>query len=180
MNTSYTYTTTSTNLTTEQQAAVFGVALSVAVVAVIVAIALYIYTAIALSKMFKKAGINGWIAWVPFYNSWKFFEMGNFHGALSLISLGSSIPVIGIIPTLASLVLVILAMNNIGKGFGKKGSFTVLGVLLPVIWFGILGFGKDKWSGKMYKKSSTPPAAPSTPTTPTTPTPTAPTPPSAA
>jgi len=163
MNTSYTYTTTSTNLTTEQQAAVFGVALSVAVVAVIVAIALYIYTAIALSKMFKKAGIDGWIAWVPYYNTWKVFEMGNMHPALSLLTYAAVIPFIGTIVAIAGWVLYIIVANNIGKGFGKKGPFTLLFVFLPVIWLGILAFGKDKWSGKMYKKATPAPAAPTPP-----------------
>ena len=150
-----------------------------------------------LAKIFEKAGVSPWIAKIPLYNTWKFFEMGNTNPWLSLIIYFSflmyflpipyiglmfclPIPYIGLIISGAGYLFYIIAARNISKGFNKESFFTLLYVFIPFVWFGILGFGKDKWSGKMYKKSSTPPAAPSTPTTPTTPTPTAPTPPSAA
>ena len=163
MNTSYTYTTTSTNLTPDQQAAVFALTGVFLLVAIIFAVVLYVYSAITLSKIFKKAGIQSWIAWVPYYNTWKVFEMGNMHPALSLLTYAAVIPFIGTIVAIAGWVLYIIVANNIGKGFGKKGPFTLLFVFLPVIWLGILAFGKDKWSGKMYKKATPAPAAPTPP-----------------
>lgn len=170
----YTTTTTSSNLNSEQLLEISMFAGGLAIALVIVTILLFVYSAIALSKIFKKAGIKGWIAWVPFYNTWKFFELGNFNGALSLLPLAffiiGLIPIIGFIGSFAVAafgVLAVLATNNIGKGFGKKETFTVLAFLLPFVWLGILAFGKDKWSGKMYQKVSTavtPPAAPTPPT----------------
>ena len=133
----------------------------------VVGVVLLLFYFITLSKIFKKAGIKGWIAWVPYYNIWKFFEMGNLHPALSLLILGNTIPYIGWLFSLASIVLSIIAAYNIGKGFGKKGSFTLLYIFLFIVWQGILAFGKDKWSGKMYKKVSTAPTPPAAPTPPT-------------
>ena len=36
----------------------------------------YAITAIFLMLIFKKAGVPGWAAWVPFYNNWKLLEIG--------------------------------------------------------------------------------------------------------
>lgn len=175
MNTSYDYNitpTTSSNfflnlIPNAFSGSLDGLSLYLFFLLLLIGLPVYIYSSNTLSKIFKKAGIKSWIAWVPFYNTWKFFELGNFNGALSLIAIASVIPTIGDFAVLASTILAILAANNIGKGFGKKGLFTVLAVLLPFVWLGILAFGKDKWSGKMYQKvstSSTPPAAPTPPT----------------
>lgn len=79
----------------------------------ILSIALYVFFGIAMGKMFKKAGIPAWAAWVPFYNSWKFLEMGSFNGALILLSL---IPGVG---ALIVSIITIISAYRIGLKFAK-------------------------------------------------------------
>jgi hypothetical protein len=107
----------------------------------ILTIGAYVFVSICLSKVFKKAGIKPWIAWVPFYNNWKFFEMGSFHGALSLLTL---VPYAG---TLAFMILYWISAYRIGLRFGKEGAFVLLSIFLSPVWLGILAFDKSKWSG---------------------------------
>jgi|GEM_PF-451841 hypothetical protein len=132
-----TYTTTSLGSTSTTSS--LGVGFIIA--SVVIALAFYAYTAIALGKIFKKAGIASWIAWVPFYNMWKLFEIGQFNGALSLLIL---IPFAG---PFIYLVLSIIACYRIGLSFGKSGAYVLLYVFLSPIWLGLLGFGRDQWNG---------------------------------
>jgi hypothetical protein len=111
--------------------------------ALVFAILSYVFISVTLGKIFKKAGIPSWIAWVPFYNTWKMFEMGSFHGALSLLVL---VPVFG---QLAFTVLYYIAAYRIGLKFGKSSEFVILAIFLPPVWLGILGFGKAQWNGKI-------------------------------
>jgi len=103
--------------------------------------ACYIYSGITFGRIFKKAGIPSWAAWVPFYNNWKIMEMGSFHGALSLLIL---IPGLG---HLTYAVLFCIAAYRIGLKFGKSEEFVLLAIFLTPIWAGILAFGSAKWKG---------------------------------
>jgi Family of unknown function (DUF5684) len=47
----------------------------------------YVVTSLLVGKLFKKAGIESWIAWVPFYNSWKMLEMGGQAGYWAVLSI---------------------------------------------------------------------------------------------
>lgn len=134
-----TYTTTSLE---NGSSASTGIGVGLIVTSLIMAIALYVYSAITLGKIFKKAGIASWIAWVPFYNAWKIFELGEFSGALSLLVL---IPFVG---PFIYLVLAIIAYYRIGLSFGKSGAFVLLAVFLAPIWLGILAFGKAQWKNQ--------------------------------
>lgn len=107
----------------------------------IIFIGVYVFFSICLSRIFKKAGVKPWAAWVPFYNNWKFFEMGSFHGALSLLCL---VPYAG---SLACMILYWIAAYRIGLKFKKDGSFVLLSIFLIPVWLGILAFDKSTWSG---------------------------------
>jgi len=105
----------------------------------LITIGAYVFVSICLSRIFKKAGIKPWIAWVPFYNNWKFFEMGSFHGALSLLTL---VPYVGV---LVFMILYWISAYRIGERFGKDGSFVLLSIFLSPVWIAILAFDKSKW-----------------------------------
>jgi len=113
----------------------------------------YVYTGITLGRVFKKAGIPSSAAWVPFYNSWKLFEMGSFHGALSLLVL---IPYAG---SLAYMILFFISAYRIGLKFGKSSEFVLLAIFVSPVWMGILAFGKAQW-GVLNTAAYTNPVAP--------------------
>jgi len=107
----------------------------------IIIVANYIVSAIFLSKIFKKAGLAGWPAWVPFYNNWKLLEIGGqpgFWAALSWIS-----PV-----SIVSAVFTYIAVYHVGLKLGKSGAFVVLGIFLPIVWIIWLAVDKSIWDEK--------------------------------
>jgi hypothetical protein len=106
----------------------------------------YAICSFLLSKIFKKAGIPQWIAWVPVYNVWKILELGGQQGFWALLGL---LPFVGII----SLIYVYIAMYYIGRRFGKEDWFVVLAIIVPVLWLGWLAFDDSKWP---KQKKSTP------------------------
>lgn len=120
------------------------------VIGILIGIGFYIYSAITLGKIFKKAGQPSWAAWVPFYNSWVFLEIGELPGALIFLSL---------IPGLGALALVVLtqvAAYRIGLKLGKSGEFVLLSIFLYPVWLGILAFGKSQWVGQVTPTATTP------------------------
>lgn len=150
----------------------FYAGLMVAIIAFIITlILLYVVNSIFLSKVFKKAGIPGFIAWIPFWSNWQLFEMGGQKGYLSLIPTIGSI-IINIIENLhlggdsitatlltingalsiAYLVFFIKSINNINKNLDKGTAYTVLGVFFYTIWLGILAFDKSTWQGVTYSQ----------------------------
>lgn len=91
-----------------------------------------------LSRLFKKAGIPQWIAWVPIYNTWKLLEMGNQQGFWAVLFL---LPFVNII----SSIFTYIAMYHVGKKLGKEDWFVVLAIFVPLVWLVWLGFDDSKW-----------------------------------
>jgi hypothetical protein len=102
------------------------------IVLIVVAAGAYVLTAVSLMQLFKKVGIEPWIAWVPYYNQWKLLELGGQPGWMVLIAL---LPVGNIV----TLVFLIFGEHRIGIAFGKDASWTVLAVFLPWLWALLLG-----------------------------------------
>lgn len=121
--------------------------LSVAVVGFLVLVTLlilavaYVINAFLLSFIFKKTGTPRWIAWVPFYNFWKFLELGNQQGFWAILAI---IPFVNY----ASAVFMYIAAYHVGRKFGKDGTWVVLGIFLPTVWLAILAFDGSKWHDK--------------------------------
>jgi len=104
---------------------------------------------VGMYGMFKKAGIDGWKAFVPFYNTWCIVEKCDIKRIWFWLQF---IPIAGQFITIW--ITIIFSMH-----FGK---FNLLDhaavVFLPFIYFPYLGFSKDvRWGGKEvvkhYKKS---------------------------
>lgn len=123
---------------------------------VMVALAMYILTAIALQRLFAKAGYpRPWAAWIPVWNQWVLFELGAQNGAWSLLvfaTLLGGVPGLGNVLVLAANVVLILvtvyAAMNVNKAVGRESlGWTVLAVFLPAIWIWILGFSRNRFSG---------------------------------
>jgi len=105
---------------------------------IIISIITYVITAFLLGRVFKKAGIPAWIAWVPFYNGWKMLEMGDQKGYWSVLML---VPIVNY----AALVFHFIATYRIGIKFDKDGTFVLLAIFLPSVWLAWLAFDNSKW-----------------------------------
>ena len=118
----------------------------------VLAIGIYVATSIASMKIFQKAGLPGWKAWVPFYNNWIFLQLGGYNGALSLL---------GLIPggAIVLFILMCFSANEISKKLGKSDVFILfpLGVvsfgITTLIWLFMAGFGKSEWTDSLGKES---------------------------
>lgn len=164
------YTTTSTQITSEQAAAVIaatGIGLMVGFILLVIT---YVVGAIFLGKIYKKAGVESWIAWVPIYNSWKMLEMGGQKGFWAVLAI---VPFVQYV----SIVFVLIAMYHITLKFGKSGSFFVLGLFLPLVWMIWLAIDESRWNNALGAPSlavehqgAAPVAAAPTTTPPTPPT----------
>jgi len=117
----------------------------------IVLLVVYIITAIFMMKLFAKANVPAWKAWVPFVNFWKFLELGGYHGATSLLFVASIIPFVGFITLPIGYVLMCMAAYQIGLKLGKDGAWVVLYIFFSIIWLGILGLNKSMWNDSFGK-----------------------------
>lgn len=108
---------------------------------VFVLIISYAVTAFLLGRIFKKAGVPQWIAWVPFYNSWKMLELGGQQGFWAVLAI---VPVVNIV----SAIFMYIAMYNIGLKLQKEGWFVLLAIFLPLVWLIWLAFDSSKWNEK--------------------------------
>ena len=123
-----------------------GSAIAVLIVLLIVLFALiagYVVTSLFFAGIFKKAGISTTAAWIPFYNNWKFFELGGQQGFLSLLAF---VPFVGAIITG-------IAAYNIGLKLGKTGPFVLFYILLAPVWFLILIFSDASWNDSLGEPS---------------------------
>lgn len=88
-------------------------------------------------KLFTKAGKPGWAAIVPFYNSYCLFDIAWGSGWLFLLTF---------VPCVNFVVMIILYFK-IAKAYGQGTGFGFGLLLLPYVFFPILGFGKSEYVG---------------------------------
>jgi hypothetical protein len=105
--------------------------------AIILICALVIIEYAGLWKTFVKAGQPGWACIIPIYNAYILLKIGGKPWWWLLLFL---IPVVNII-------YAIWMINMISKSFGNNEGFTVGLIILPVIFWPILGFGDAKYQG---------------------------------
>lgn len=101
----------------------------------------YVIMSFLLSRIFRKAGVAGWKAWVPVYNTWITYELGGQKGWWALILL---VPVLSIV----AVVFLYIAMYEIGLKLGKDGYFVLWAIFLPIVWYVWLAFDQSTWNGK--------------------------------
>jgi hypothetical protein len=158
----------------EATAAVAAASIITLLVVLFVSIAMYVISAFFLSRIFKKAGVEAWKAWVPVYNTWVLLELGDQKGYWSVLAF---IPPLGIV----TFVFLIMAEHKIGLKLGKEGAFVLLAIFLPLVWLIWLALDKSTWEGKgqpVAVNGAPAPVAPAAPKDDTT-TPPAQTPPTA-
>lgn len=102
-------------------------------------IGIYVVMALCLMRIFKKAGVKEWIAWVPFYNTWKMLEIGGQQGFWAVLAI---LPLVNIV----SAVFMYIAMYNIGLKLGKDGAYVLIAIFLAPIWFILMAVDKSPWN----------------------------------
>ncbi|MBQ6547053.1 MAG: zinc ribbon domain-containing protein [Bacilli bacterium] len=127
---------------------VVGFFIVFAIIVVICAILILI----AQIMMFKKGKQPGWAAIIPFYNQVVQCKMvGISPWWVLIVFLGGMLGEIPHIGSYISLVISVYFMIILGvstaRAFGKSDSFAVGLILLPVVFYPVLGFGKAEYVG---------------------------------
>ena len=97
---------------------------------------LYIIMIIGMWKLFEKAGREGWKSLIPIYNLYVLTEISGQNGLLFLLIL---------VPGVGSLIWLILVALKLAPAFGKDTGFAVGLILLPPVFYLILGFGNAQY-----------------------------------
>lgn len=137
----YTYYEGSRSMTNDEAALTAGMFALVMLFTFVMVAVCYVVVALLMARIFKKAGVESWKAWVPFYNHWTLLELGGQKGFWAVLAI---IPIVNI----ASAVFMYIAMYNIGLKLGKGGEFVLWAIFVPLVWFIWLAVDDSKWSGK--------------------------------
>ena len=97
-------------------------------------------------KLLKKAGKPGWIALIPFYNTWSLFEIATGHGAYMLLLF---IPV-------ANVIVSIYYYVKLSVAFSKEEVYCLGLIFLPLIFHMILAFSQTPYVGPQGRASAAP------------------------
>jgi len=103
----------------------------------LVFIAIFVVAIAGMWKMFEKAGQPGWGCLIPIYN---IVLMVRIAGKPDIWILFMLIP-------LVNLVFSILLAIEIAKRFGQGTGFGIGLILLPIVFYPILGFGDARYLG---------------------------------
>lgn len=114
------------------------------------AVVAYVVVAVSLSLFFRKVGVERWIAWVPYYNVWKWLEVGGQRGEWALLML---VPGGGIVTA----IFLIIGMHRTGIAFGKGAATVVLGAFLPVVWLLFYAFQAGIYRPELITAAGYPP-----------------------
>lgn len=108
--------------------------MGVILIPLIIALAVSVFMIICIWKIFKKAGKGGWESIIPVYNfivMLQITELPMWYIALLFVPIAQ--------------VYALIKMNiELAKKFGQEGGFAALLILVPVVGYPILAFGKDK------------------------------------
>lgn len=104
--------------------------------ALVVAAIISIAVAIGLWKMFEKAGYEGYRAIIPLYNMYTMTEMAGMNGWYFLLCL---IPYIGV------MIWLVMVSSKIALAFGKDNAYAVGLILLPYVFYPVLGFSNAQY-----------------------------------
>ncbi|WP_040312754.1 DUF5684 domain-containing protein [Gleimia coleocanis] len=95
----------------------------------------YVVLALGLMKMFEKAGVTGWHAFVPYFN---FYQVSQVSGAGLVWFILTFVPFVNVIA-------VWVLMFKLAKSFGQGAGMGILTALLPPVGTLIMGFGSAQY-----------------------------------
>lgn len=111
------------------------------IVYMIIMLAVAVFSIVAMWKVFKKAGKNGWEAIIPIYNLVVLFQISGIDPKKLFWFL---LPFIG---QIIVFVYLIMAYIKLAKAFGKSSGFAAGLIFLNVVFMGILAFDDSVYSG---------------------------------
>lgn len=105
----------------------------------IISIAIIVVTIIAWWKMFEKAGLEGWKALIPFYNTYCLYQMafGRDKGWMFVLTL---VPCVNV-------VIQIIFCLKLAQAFNKGTGYGLGLIFLNTIFVLLLGFGDAQYVG---------------------------------
>lgn len=119
----------------------------------LVSIVIYLIVAIANWRVFTKAGKAGWAAFIPIYNI-----------VVLLDIIGKPVWWIFLyLVPIVNVVFIIWTLNLLGRSFGRGEGFTIGLLMLPFIFFPILGFSRSQYLGQAGKPDNISPFDPAMP-----------------
>lgn len=113
-----------------------------------IALVLGIITAVALWKIYAKAGKPGWAAIVPIYNTWVLFEIVGFPAWVAILQL---VPFVNFVVA----IMQIVAYYKLVKLFGKGDGFAVATIFFPFVTLPILAFSDAQFQGSPAQPANT-------------------------
>jgi hypothetical protein len=136
----------------------FAASLSIGfiVTALIFAVLVYCVGAFFMMRLFKKANVEAWKAWVPIVNGWTFLELGGFPGWIALLAILAVVPIISLFVGILLVVFQALAAYQIGLKLRKDAIFVVVYIIFAIVWFGICGLDRSVWDDSLGKPSRIP------------------------
>lgn len=115
----------------------------------IILFAIIVIGVVAIWKMFKKTGRNGWECIIPIYSYWVLAEIAGLNWWWFLIAVSDSIvSLVGLdnLQTLANLASLVATFNiyyNIAKKFNKSNGTAICAGIFSFIFIFIFGFSKN-------------------------------------
>ena len=103
----------------------------------VVMLGIVVFWIAAMWKTVEKAGEPGWSQIVPIYNTYILLRVGGYPGWWLLLFF---IPIVSLIPA-------IMLPFGVAKNFGKGAGFGIGLLLLPIIFYPVLGFGSSQYTG---------------------------------
>lgn len=121
---------------TDATAAVVGTLISLLLFA-----GFYVWTALALSAVFRKSGVEAWQAWVPVLNIIVLLRLAGLSPWLVILAF---VPFVNIV----FLVVWAIALFRVNVAFGFGAGMTALGFLVFPVWASVVGWGSARWVGR--------------------------------
>lgn len=115
----------------------------IGIVGVIIYLGIIVLMIAAMWKIFVKAGKPGWAAIIPIYNIIVLLEI-----------VGKPVwwIILFLIPFI-NFIFGIWTVNLLSKSFGKDEGYTIGLLLLPFVFYPILGFGSTQYKGPAAKEA---------------------------
>ncbi|NOY79378.1 MAG: signal peptidase I [Kiritimatiellaeota bacterium] len=110
----------------------------------ILGLVILIVVVMGMWKMYVKGGKPGWGCLIPFYNAYLLVKIAGKPGWWFFLLL---VPLVNI-------VVWIIVLHGVSVNFGKGVGFTIGLILLPFVFYPILGFGSAEYGGKVAPAAS--------------------------
>jgi len=120
-----------------------GAGAAVAVVYLVVVLAIAVLEIAGLWKIFQKAGHPGWYAIIPILNIYIMLKIVGREGWWLILFL---IPCVNI-------VVAIIVYIDLAKSFGKDVAYGIGMIILPFVFFPMLGFGAAQYQGPSVQQA---------------------------